>query len=82
MRFTIDSFGPEFTWSAIRFGPRWNGWATPVVDRQTLVSVVGAAEGESLHFIDDVAVISGEKMRPDSEGNYDLGQLGWCFVDL
>jgi hypothetical protein len=37
----------------------------------------------SVHFVRDplTAVISGYKLRPDSDGNYDLGQLGWCFVE-
>lgn len=78
--FTIDGFEPEHVWRAIRFGRPWNGWATPVVNRATLESVIAAAEGETLHFIEATAVISGDKLRPDSDGNYDLGQIGWCFI--
>ena len=62
-------------------GRPWNGWTTPVITREVLESVVAAAEGETLHFIEDVAVISGDKLRPDADGNYDLGQIGWCFVE-
>lgn len=79
--FTIDGFAPEHVWTAVCYGPRWNGWATPVVNREVLESVVAAAEGETLHFIEDVAVISGDKLRPDADGNYDLGQIGWCFIE-
>ncbi|MDV7176010.1 hypothetical protein R4144_22195 [Gordonia amicalis] len=82
LRFTIDGFESEHLWTAVRFGPSWNGWATPVVTREVLESVVEAAEGETLHFIETTAVLSGDKLRPDFEGNYDLGQIGWCFIQL
>ena len=36
---------------------------------------------ETLHFIETTAVISGDKLRPDADGNYDLGQIGWCFIE-
>lgn len=71
--FTIDGFEPEHTWKAIRYGRHWNGWATPVVTRDVLESVVAAAKGETLHFIETTTVISGDKLRPDADGNYDLG---------
>ena len=79
--FTIDGFEPEYVWTAVRYGRRWNGSATPVVTRDVLESVIAAAEGETLHFIETTAVISGDKLRPDADGNYDLGQIGWCFVE-
>lgn len=79
--FTIDGFEPEHVWTAVRYGRPWNGWATPVVTRDVLESVIAAAEGETLHFIETTAVISGDKLRPDADGNYDLGQIGWCFIE-
>lgn len=81
LRFTIDGFEPQHVWTAVRFGPRWNGWATPVVTRDVLESVIAAAEGETLHFIENTAVISGDKLRPGADANYDLGQIGWCFIE-
>lgn len=36
-----------------------------------------AAEGEALRFIETTAVISGNKLRPDADDNYDLGRIGW-----
>ena len=81
-KFTIDGLGPGYAWSAVRYGQSWNGWVTPIVTRSVLESVVAAAEGETLHFIETTAVISGDKLRPDSDGNYDLGQIGWCFTKV
>lgn len=80
-RFTIDRFDPEDTWSAVRFGSRWNGWETPVVKREVLEAVVAAAEGETLTYIGNAAVISGDEVHPEPDGTYDLGQLGWCFTE-
>jgi len=79
--FTIDGFEPEHTWEAVRYGQLWNGWTTPVVTRDVLESVIDAAEGETLHFIETTAIISGEKLRPGTDGNYDLGQIGWRFIE-
>lgn len=82
MRFTIDGVDPEDkSWTAVRFGRDWNGWATPVVDRITLESIVALTE-DPLHYIENVAVISGEKVKPDRDGNYDMGLLGWCFIEV
>lgn len=48
--FTIDGFEPDHVWTAVRYGRSWNGWATPVVTRGVLESVIAAAAGETLHF--------------------------------
>lgn len=69
--FTIDGFDPEHVLERL----------APVVTRDVLESVIAAAEGETLHFIETTAVISGDKLRPDADGNYHLGQIGWCFVE-
>ena len=79
--FTIDGFEPEHVWTAVRYGRPWNGWATPVVTRDVLESVIAAAEGETLHFIETTAVISGDKLRPGADGTCGLGHIGWCFVE-
>ena len=63
-------------------GPTLERLDHPVVTRDVLESVIAAADGETLHFIDTTAAILGEKLRPDADGKYDLGQLGWCFVEL
>ena len=34
-----------------------------------------------MHFIEATAVISVDKLLPGADGNYDLGQIGWCFVE-
>lgn len=79
--FSIDGFERQQVWTAVSYGRPWNGWATPVVTREVLESVIAAAEGGSLYFIETTAVISGDRLRPDADGYYDLGQIGWCFVE-
>lgn len=78
--FTINGFEPGHVWPAVGFGQPWNGWATPVVTREVLESVIAATEGESVNISEGTAVIGGEKLRADADGSYDLGQIGWCFI--
>ena len=37
--------------------------------------------GRISRFIETTAVISGDKLRPDADDNYNLGQIGWCFIE-
>lgn len=84
------------TWPAVRFGPPWNGFATPVVTRSTLASLLQRA-GEGHRWDGDVAVVwptidldpgdppdpeTIDRLEPDAEGHYDLGALGWVFVEV
>ncbi len=91
-RFTLD--GHDETWPAVRFGEPWNGFATPVVTRSTLASLLEAT-GDGYRWEGDVAFVwptidlvqddepdpdSVDRLEPDAEGHYDLGALGWVFV--
>lgn len=89
LRFTLDG-ELEKTWTALRFGTPWNGWLTPVVDRDTLTAVFDFGdldEGEyALRFEGDTAVVK-YPHEPDApitlipnNNGYNLFQLGWCFV--
>ncbi len=102
--FTLDAFEAEAAeggpvaprWPAVTFGDPWNGWATPVVTPEVLVSVldvVAAATGEAHRWDGDVAVVAGpvsesgepeyeDRLEPDDSGLYDLGELGWTWVEL
>lgn len=92
MEFAIDP-DIEKTWEAVRFGPTWNGWATPVVTPATLSAI--AQETGAIHLTFGVAAvivqgrddcgerIDGDVTRidADSAGNFDLTALGWCFIN-
>jgi hypothetical protein len=89
LRFTIDN-GQRKTWTALRFGNRWNGWLTPVVDRDTLESIFDFGEFDEGEYTltfepDDTAVITdnfeGEVLRLPDDHGYDLFHLGWCFEE-
>jgi hypothetical protein len=100
--FTLDALEAEAveagreprSWPAVRFGEPWNGWATPVVERSVLASVltaISAATGEPHRWDGDLAVVAGpvgesgepeyeDRLEPDDSGLYNLGILGWTFV--
>ena len=90
--FTLD--GSDRQWRAVRFGNPWNGFLTPVVARETLENILDSLE-DGRRWEGDVAVVwptidmvpgeepdpkTEDRVVPDSEGNYDLGVLGWTFV--
>lgn len=92
-RFTIDGWSNRY--DAVSYGEPWNGWATPVVTRETLQQVVAGEDpdGEwmTLTFDDNgvATLITGDdiesdidpaELRPDADGNYDLFELGWTFT--
>lgn len=92
MPFTLEALRDR-AWPAVRFGPTWNGWATPVVTREVLAEVL-AASGEPHRWEGDVAWLGtpaadlrpGEEpefydpVHPSEDRTYDLGQMGWCLV--
>lgn len=103
--FTLDALeadaagmgAPMPSWPAVRFGESWNGWATPVVTRDVLASildVVRATTGEQHRWDGDVAIIAGpvdeprrapeheDRLEPGDSRLYDLGTLGWTWVML
>lgn len=88
-RFTLDALSAtDQSWQAREYGTPWNGWLTPVVDRETLEQVLAAAserhtwDGEAVRLLgwmnepeEDHGVLI-----PRSDALYDLGELGWTFV--
>lgn len=90
-RFTLPPFDGERSWPAVRYGAPWNGFATPVVHRETLEDLLQTV-GDGHRWEGDVVVLwptidlqPGEepdevdRLDPTSDGLYDLGELGWVF---
>lgn len=90
-RFTLPPFEGARSWPAVRFGEPWNGFATPVVTRETLEDLLKAV-GDGYRWEGaDVVVWSSidlgpddlpeyeERLSPGRDGLYDLSSLGWVF---
>ncbi|MCV7694246.1 hypothetical protein M3C51_007070 [Micrococcus luteus] len=77
----FDAF-PDHPFLAVAYGEDWNGWATPVVTRETLGDVLAALELEH-RWEDTTAVIAVEdyedRIAPRQDGLYDLAQAGWTM---
>lgn len=94
-KFTTDylyELGGQF--EAIAYGDTWNGWATPVVTRETFEAIARTLDAEDgveadLKFDEHGVATFAEgaeesetnthEIAPNAEGGYDLGCLGWCF---
>ncbi len=86
--FTLDG-QPEHTWTAHECGEPWNGWATPVVDRDTLQDVIATDTRLTLRFTDaggaiiyDTTTDDFDTITPTPTGHYSLRILGWRFQQL
>lgn len=84
MTFTLDSSSHHYP--AVSYGARWNGWATPVVTRETFVQLISDENGSDLSFdVNGIATLvmaddyESLVISPDASGNYDLDVLGWTF---
>lgn len=83
----VPAFGlaslPGVAWPAFGYGTPWNGWATPVVTRDTLGDLLVATE-ESHVWDGDAATVADDRsaLKPDATGHYDLSFLGWTFVQV
>lgn len=90
-QFTLPGFEGTTSWTAVRFGDPWNGFATPVVCREVLEDLLGVI-GDGHRWEGDEVLIWAtidlepddepqdvERLSPDREGLYDLGALGWVF---
>ncbi len=90
--FTLDS-SPHLKWHAERFEEPWNGWATPVVTRETLANLFAdltdgddspgtvQEDGRALVYMPDYE--DGDYfIEPDGDGLYHLAELGWTFDQL
>lgn len=80
--FYLD-YDPERVYIARSYGPTWNGWATPVIEREVLTELL--VDLEEPHRWDGNAVWIDEDetpFRPCIDGLYDTGTLGWTFSPL
>lgn len=88
--FTIDGL-EGYSWHAEAFGARWNGWATPIVTRQTLQNMIDdLAEIDGKPFAEiqpgNELLVYGEEpadsyaVAPNGAGEYALHILGWTFL--
>ena len=77
---------PEVSWPARGFGPRWNSWDSPQVDRPTLLALLAhlliVGHGVTAFHLDGVGVVSVldeedrvRRLSPDRDGLYDLVSL-------
>ncbi len=90
--FTLDST-EDVSWPAVTFGPTWNGFATPVVTRQTLREMLARSpeghrwEHDTVFVWSTIDLEDGaspdpsavDRISPRPDGTYDLGVLGWAF---
>ncbi|MGP7963660.1 hypothetical protein ACTVBU_10855 [Sanguibacter sp. A246] len=84
--FSVDVDDPLAIFEAEGFGAPWNGWATPVVTRETLAEFIGRLEGHTLEWTVDVARITYDEdvdgpfdIHPDANGLYPMAEGGWCL---
>lgn len=89
--FTLEGLEDDHNWHAVSFGARWNGWATPIVTRQTLKNMIDdLAELDGQRFgeiqTDGELLVYGEEsednftVSPNDNGEYALHVLGWTFL--
>lgn len=85
----LDDAGESYTkvFSCVGFDMPWNGWATPIVNREQLEDFASNEEGVSI--VDDALTFTYDDPEygtlticPDRAGLFHLSQLGWCFVEL
>lgn len=94
-QFSLDGYNPTARFTAVRFGPRWNGHYTPWVTRQTLETLIHTEDPQKqwyeltfdahavahIHYLDGRTAEEDHKITPDADGNYNLALLGWIFFD-
>lgn len=92
IQFAIDGSNPDARYEAVRLGPRWNGWETPVVTRLTFETLLRTEDpgGEWYRLTFDEKGVATLRylqdpgyedliLEPSTNGYYDLGELGWVF---
>ena len=80
---------PELIWECFGFDAPWNGWASPIVDAETLLDVL--ADAGWWHQTDDTVFhLAAEPdtdeeeivvLAADSAGHYHLRDMGWTFME-
>ncbi len=90
--FTCDGLN-DMKWHAERFEEPWNGWATPVVTRETLANLLEDMRqhsGSALGVINRSGVVTlfhdeadggNQTVHPDHDGLYHLYEFGWTFLE-
>lgn len=82
--FGFDAF-PDHPFLAVEYGEDWNGWATPVVTRETLADVLAALE-LAHRWEGSTAVLEIEdyedRIEARADGLYDLAQAGWTVQQV
>lgn len=86
--------GGRHRYPAQGFDSPWNGWATPIVTRHTLQSLVAAEDPDgqrlTLSFRGATATLTihdhdtdqdATVLAPDDHGHYHLVALGWTFYE-
>lgn len=89
--FALDA-DPAMRWRAERFEEPWNGWATPVVTRETMENLFSDLEPRgkpgTVGHDGTITVYRGPdddgeyEIRPDDVGMYHLAELGWMFIEV
>ena len=80
---------PEIIWECFGFDAPWNGWASPIVDRETVIDLLEDAgwwyrtEGESIFLASEETTDDEEivMLQQDDEAHYHLRDLGWTFME-
>lgn len=82
--FEFDAL-PDHPFLAVEYGEPWNGWATPVVTRETLADILTALElghrWEGTTAVVDVEDYE-DRLEPREDGLYDLRQAGWTVQQV
>jgi hypothetical protein len=73
----------------VGFDSPWNGWVTPVVDREQLEHLVSVepdlsfdSAGNLVYRSPEYALDATFVIMPTNDGLYHLVDLGWCFEEL
>lgn len=80
---------PELIWECFGFDAPWNGWASPIVDAETLLDILADAEwwyradGTVFHVASEPDTDKEEivVLAADSAGHYHLRDMGWTFME-
>lgn len=91
-RFTLDE--DRTVYPAEGFDPSWNGWASPIVTRETLCALIAGEDPDGQHLTlsfagatatlyirrpDATHQFAPTVLKPDPAGLYHLAPLGWTF---
>lgn len=77
--FVLD-YDPKRVYLAHSYGPTWNGWATPVIERSVVQDLLDDL-GEPHHWSGGAVWVGDDEspFTPRADGLYDTQYLGWTF---